>query len=507
MSSNKTIVKNTIFLYIRMIVVMLIGFYTVRAILDLLGETDYGIYNVVGGVVSMFSFLNGTLASSSQRYFSVDLAKGDNDALKKTFNLNVTIFFILAIAVVLMAETVGLWFVNYKMTIPADRMFAANVVYQLSILTFVVNMLSIPYNALIIAHEKMKAFAQISIIEAVLKLAVVAVLYFSLSDKLVVYGILMLVVSASIVLSYVHYCHRHFEESRLMLYWNKKSAIELFSFSGWHFLGTISAVLRSQGINILINLFFNPAVNAARAVSVQVSSAVSQLSNNFFVAVKPQIYKSYANSEFEALHNLVFRSSIICAFLVSIIIVPLSICAEFVLGLWLKEVPEHTVLFTQLILWHSLVMSVNSSTIAPALATGKIKKFEIWTSGLNLFILPVSYFVLSLGCAPESTVWVAIIIAAATIILQAYFLSDMVKLPLMKYCNVLGRLAFVSLAMFYALLLIPHYQNEWKWLFVVTESSCILHIAFYYFIVFSGSDREMIRTVSKNYISKKFKNQ
>ena len=273
--NNKRIVKNTLFLYFRMIVVMGIGLYTVRAILRLLGVVDYGIYNVVGGVVSMFAFLNGTLATSSQRYFSVELAKGDLKRLNQWFCLNITTFSLFILAFIVIAETVGLWFVNTQMTIPHERLFAANVVYQLSIATFCIHFFNIPYNGLIIAHEKMSAFAYISIVEAFLKLGIVFVLSIITWDKLITYGILMFLISVLITSSYIVYSRIHFQESKYQFYWNKSEMIELLGFSGWHFLGTFSIAIRSQGINILLNLFFSPAVNAARAVAFQIYHAIS----------------------------------------------------------------------------------------------------------------------------------------------------------------------------------------------------------------------------------------
>ena len=312
--NNRQIAKNTIFLYIRMIIVMLIGLYTVRAFLSILGETDYGLYNVVGGVVGMFSFINGTLATSSQRYFSQSLVHGDKKAANRVFCLNLTIYMVLIGIIVIILETIGLWFVNSKMTIPDDRVSAANIVYQISIITFAFQMFTISFNALIIAHEKMKAFAYIGILEACLKLAFVFVLMKVPFDKLISYAILMFLMNLLITSIYFIYCRRNFEECRFHFYWNKKEALEILSFSGWHLLCNLSVVVRGQGINILINMFFNPAVNAARAIAFQIDHAITQLSNNFFTAVKPQMYKSYSNGEIKALNDLIFRSSIICFF-------------------------------------------------------------------------------------------------------------------------------------------------------------------------------------------------
>ena len=316
-TNNKRIAKNTFFLYLRLIVVMAIGLYTVRAILDLLGVVDYGIYNVVGGVVGMFQFLNGTLATSSQRYFSIEIAKRDKSRLNQWFCLNITTFSVFIILFLVLAETIGLWFVNTQMTIPPERIVAANVVYQLSIISFCVSFYNVPYTALIIAHERMSAFAYISIIEALLKLGIVFVLSIIPWDRLIVYGVLMFLASCGITSSYIIYNHRHFHESKYRPYWNKREFKELVGFSGWHFLGTFSVVIRSQGINILLNLFFNPAINAARAVAFQIYHAISQLSNNFFVAVKPQIYKYYATNELHSLYKLIIRSTAFCSLLVS----------------------------------------------------------------------------------------------------------------------------------------------------------------------------------------------
>lgn len=442
--NNKRIAKNTIFLYFRMIIVMGVGLYTVRAILDLLGVVDYGIYNVVGGVVSMFAFLNGTLSTSSQRYFSIELAKGNMRRLNQWFCLNITTFSLFIILFVVIAETVGLWFVNSKMNIPEERMFAANVVYQLSIISFCINFFSIPYNALIIAHEKMSAFAYISIVEALLKLGIVYILSIITWDKLIVYGVLMFLTACSITSSYIIYNHLHFKESKYHPYWNKQEIKELISFSGWHFLGTFSVTIRSQGINILINLFFNPAVNAARAVAFQVYHAVAQLSNNFFIAVKPQIYKSYAAHDYEGLYKLILRSSIMTSFLISILIYPILANTPYILGLWLKEIPEYTVVFTQLVLINGLIDSTNGPTIASALATGKIRKFQIVVSVLIFLNLPISYIVLKLGANPTSTIVVSIVLSFITALVRAYLLQSIIGFPFRRYLLLFVRLTLSS---------------------------------------------------------------
>lgn len=444
--NNKRIAKNTLFLYFRMIVIMAISLYTVRAILHQLGVVDYGIYNVVGGVVSMFSFLNGTLATSSQRYFSIELAKGDMKRLNQWVCLNITTFSIFIIILLVIAETIGLWFVNYKMTIPEERMFAANVVYQFSIISFCVQFFNVPYNALIIAHERMSAFAYISIIEAASKLVIVFLLSISTWDKLIVYGILMFFISCGVTSSYTIYNLRHFEEAKFRPYWNKQEIKELLSFSGWHFFGTFSVVVRSQGINILLNLFFNPAVNAARAIAYQVYNAVSQLSHNFFVAVKPQIYKSYAAGEKEVMYKLILRSTTMSSLLVSILVFPILVNTHYILSLWLKEIPDYAVIFTQLVLVNGLVDTTNGPTIASVLATGKIRKYEMIVGGLFILNLPISYIALKFGCDPTVTMVISIVIAFFVTFVRAFFMCNMIGFVFSRYIMMFIRLLVTCFA-------------------------------------------------------------
>lgn len=472
-----------------MIVVMGIGLYTVRAILDLLGVVDYGIYNVVGGVVGMFQFLNGTLTSSSQRYFSIELAKSNKEKLNQWFCLNITMILIFILLFIVLAESIGLWFLNYKMTIPVERLFAANVVYQLSIITFSANLLCIPYNALIIAHERMSAFAYISIIEAFLKLLIVYVLTIISWDKLIVYSVLMFFTSLSITLSYIIYNRIKFSESRYLFYWNKKEMIDLLSFSGWHFYGTFSVVIRSQGINILINIFFNPAINAARAVAFQVYHAISQLSSNFFIAVKPQIYKLYACENYNELYRLVIRSTIICSFLVSIIIFPILANTPFVLGLWLKNTPEYAVAFTQLVLINGLIDSVNGPTTASILATGKIRNYEFVVASLTISNLPISYMALKFGSEPTFTMIISIIISFLITLTRAFILCRKFNFQFYKYIYVYVRLIITSIII-YLILAFTVYNGACDIFGFIVQSlfSVVVCLILYFLIAFDKKD-------------------
>lgn len=499
--NNKRIAKNTIFLYIRMLVVMGIGLYTVRAFLSILGETDYGLYNVIGGVVGMFSFLSSTLATSSQRYFSQALVNNDTKAINRVFCLNLTIYLILIAIIVLILESFGLWFVNTQMTIPAERMKAANVVYQISIVTFIFQMITVPYNALIIAHEKMKTFAYIGISEAFMKLGFVFVLIHVPFDKLIAYALFYLLLFLVIAIIYYVYCHKRFNECSFHFYWNKREALEMLGFSGWHLLGTFSVVVRSQGVNILINMFFNPGVNAARAVAFQIENAITQLSHNFFTAVKPQMYKSYSNGEIMALNNLVLRSTLICFFLVSIISVPFYLNAEFILGLWLKEVPEYAVLFTQLVLIGGLIDSVSGSAICPALATGKIRTFYLITGTLYILTLPIAYIFLKLGFDPTSTMVVSIAVSMSSLVARAWILVGLIQLPIVRYSVLMIKL-FVSTILIGATTYfsVKIFGGHFAALIVSTIISTLLHGFIYLVFVCDKRDRFAIIEIIKKKI-------
>lgn len=482
-SNNKRILKNSLFLYVRMIVIMCVNLYVVRLILDLLGVEDYGINNVIYGLVAMFSFLNGTLATSSQRYFSVALAEGSQDKLKKVFSLNVTVFLIFAAIVVVLSETIGLWYVNNKMTMPTERLGAANYIYQLSIIAFVLNLLQVPLNALVIAHEQMKVFAYIGIGEALFKFVIVLALLLP-TDKLMIYGSTNLLATLLVFFAYYIFCRRNFSESKYIPYWNTQEAKDIASFSGWHLLGTISVVVRGQGINLLINAFFNPAVNGARAIAVQIDQAINQLSQNFFVAVKPQIYKNFATKQHEAFITLIFNSTIICTGLVSLISIPMIINADFILGLWLKSVPKYTIIFTQLVLLNSIVDSTSNPSICAALATKKIKTFYLITGSLLMLNLPISYMLLKNSFEPEYTMVVSIGISFIAILARAIILYRLVELPLFKYMSMVFKLSLVTMII-YAITRLSINISESKWVQVSLSSiiSTLLHCLLYLLII------------------------
>ena len=376
-TNNKRIAKNTLLLYFRMLFLMLVSLYTSRVVLNALGVEDFGIYNVVGGVVAMFTMLSGSLSAAITRFITYELGTGNQENLKKIFSSAVTIQIGLAVVIILLAEAGGVWFLNVKMNIPEARMIAANWVFQFSILTFAINLISVPYNASIIAHERMSAFAYISILEAIGKLAIAYLITVSPIDRLIFYALLMCVVALLIRLVYGYYCKKHFAECTYHFLWNKNLLKRMFGFAGWNFIGASSAVLRDQGGNVVINLFCGPAVNAARGIAFQVNTAVHGFVTNFMTALNPQITKSYASGDREYMMTLIFQGARLSFYMLLVLSLPILVNTHYILALWLKIVPEHTVLFVQLILLFGLSESISNPLITAMLATGKIRNYQI----------------------------------------------------------------------------------------------------------------------------------
>lgn len=440
---NKRIAKNTLLLYVRMLFSMLISLYTSRVILQTLGVEDYGIYNVVGGVVTMFSILSGSLSAAISRFITYELGKGDIKKLTTIFSSAVNIQIGLSFIIILLAESIGLWFLNVKMNIPADRMYASNWVFQLSILTFVLGLISVPYSATIVAHEKMSAFAYIGIFETSAKLVVVYLLLLFTCDKLILFAILMAIIALIIRLIYGIYCKKHFKECNYRFVYDNTLFKKMFSFAGWNFIGASSALLRDTGGNIVINLFCGPAVNAARGIAMQVNNAVSGFSNNFMTAINPQITKSYAIGDHSYMMTLIYQGARLSFYLLLLLSLPIIINANYVLNIWLKIVPEHSVFFVRLVLIFSMCESISNPLITAMLATGNIRNYQIIVGGLQMLNLPVSYIMLRMGCIPETVLIVAIIISQCCLAARLIMLRKMIGLSARNYLkkvymNVIG---------------------------------------------------------------------
>ena len=433
-TNNKRIAKNTLLLYFRMLFMMVVSLYTSRVILNTLGVVDYGINNVVGGVIAMLGFLTGSLGAASSRYITYDLGKGDMAVMKRTFGNILSIHFILAGIVLVVGETLGLWFMSTQLQIPSERMTAAMWVYQFSIFSSILAVISVPYNATIIAHEKMSAFAYISIVDAVLKLLIVYLLLVIPYDKLIVYAILFFCIQAFDCIVYGVYCSRHFEETRTRPSYDGKLFREIFAFAGWTMNGNLAVIGYTQGLNILLNMFFGPAINAARGIAVQVQGVCQQFCSNFQMALNPQLTKSYAQGDLKDMHRLLVKSSKFSFYILFFIVLPLMLEAGFVLKVWLGIVPEHTVTFLRLILIVGLLYTLSNPILVSVHATGKLKRFQIIEGSMLLSIVPIAYILLKFfGIRPEYVFVVHIIVELFTQYARLRIVLPMISMQLSDY--------------------------------------------------------------------------
>lgn len=433
-SNNKRIAKNTLFLYTRMILIMLVTLYTSRVILAELGVEDYGIYNVVGGVVMMFSFLNACMSSSTQRFLTFELGKNNQAKVNAIFSASLNIHIIIALIAIIATESIGLYFLNTSLNIPDNRIFAANIVFQFSILTFCVNIIQVPYNAALIAHEKMGIYAYISILEALFKLVIAYSISLISNDKLIIYSILIFIVQLIIRFIFQIYCRKHFEECHFKLFYDKTLYKKLSVFAGWNLFGSIAWIIKDQGVNIVLNIFFGPSINAARGIALQVSSTVMNFISNFQIALNPQITKNYANGEIIQMEKLVYTGIKFSYFLLLIISLPICLNIDYILTLWLKEVPLYSNYFICLILIDSLMGILFGVPMMTSLsATGNIKKYQIVVSSIIIMILPVSYIALSIIDNVMLPFYIIILFTILSGIARFYFCIKQIGFNLKKY--------------------------------------------------------------------------
>lgn len=502
-SNNKRIAINTIMLYFRMFLTMGVALFTSRVILQSLGVQDYGIYNVVAGFVSMFTFINSAMTSATQRYITFAIGKQESNRMNTVFCTSMNIHILISVLLVIAAETFGLWFLNTHMTIPQDRMIAANVVYQFAILSTVVMIVSTPYNALIVAHEKMSAFAYISILDVSVKLLIAYLLYISTYDRLIVYAVLMFLAQFIIRQIYSIYCHRHFPESKFHIIKDKPLFKEMVSFSVWNLFGNLASVGAGQGVNIVLNMFFGPVVNAARGVAIQVQNAVMGFSNNFQMAMNPQITKNYATGNLAYMHTLIYASSKYSFFLLFILSLPIIIEADNILSVWLGIVPEHTTNFLRFALLTSIVNAMAGPLTIAAQANGKIKIYQSIVGGILLASFPISFICLKMGGRPEIVYWIDLFVVCLAQIFRIYMMRNMIKLSIRNYSKeVLYRVMMV--AIFGSVLPILVYSILPKNTFLSFVSVCTICLISVALSVYALGIKESERVKVVSFIKRKF---
>lgn len=490
-ANNKRIAKNTLLLYVRLLFTMVVGLYTSRVVLKTLGIEDFGIYNVVGGFVTMFTVLSGSLSAAISRFLTFELGKGDINKLKKVFSSSVTIQMGLSLIIIVIAETLGLWFVNCKMVIPEGRLEAANWVYQFSILSFVVSLISVPYNASIISHEKMGTFAYMSVFEASGKLAVAYGISHAPIDRLIFYGGMILGISLVMRLIYGWYCKKNFEECSYHLEFDIDLLKKMFSFAGWNFFGAGSWQLMTQGVNMLLNVYFGVAVNAARGVAVQVDNAVMQFVNNFTTAINPQITKSYASGDREYMFTLIFRGAKYSFFMLLFFAIPIICETDFILRIWLKEVPVYAPVFIRLATIVSLLHVLSNTMITAMLATGNIKKYQIIVGGLGMLVFPLVWLSFHFGCSPEVAYIIIIIVFLFQLIARLYLLKQMINMPVTSFLNeVLIKVLVVTILAFIGPLVVLKFMDDYAIrFFVLGITSIICTSLTVFFVGLSSSER------------------
>lgn len=481
--NTKRIAKNTIVLYIRMLFLMLIGLYTSRVILNALGVENYGIYNAVGGIVVMFSLLSSSMSSAISRYLTYELGTGNIERLRIVYSSAIIIQILLALIIVVLSEPIGLWFLNNKMNIPPDRMYASNWVFQFSIVSFVLGLINVPFNATIIAHEKMSFFAYVSIFEGVFKLVVAYLVNISPVDKLIFYSFLMCVISLVMRVIYGWYCSRNFEECKFRFNLDTRLLKEMFGFAGWNFFGNGAYLINTQGVNLLSNVFFGVTVNAARGIAGQIDSVIGQFVSNFTTAINPQITKSYACNDFEYMHKLICRGARFSYFLMLILAVPIIVETDMILTLWLKSFPSDTVAFVRLTIASSLTTVIGNTLVTGMMANGNIRRYQLIITSVGVLVFPLTWIAFKIGFPAYFAYLIYFVIYFILVFLRMYLVKDLIKMdPRLYFSNVVFRcivitlLAFVPPVIIYNL--IPRSLLRLIIITIVSMASTIILIVF-----------------------------
>lgn len=494
-SNSGRIVKNTVALYGRSLLVLAVSLYTSRVVLNVLGVEDYGLYNVVGGVITMLGFLNTTMQATFQRYFNVAMGEGKEQEVTSLFRSSLTVQLLLALVVVVLGESIGLWFLSNKLVIPEGRMEAAQILYQVTIVSFVLSVFKSPFAALITAYERMSVYALFSIIETVLKLGIVFVVQVAPGDKLILYSFLILLIHFVDLLLYIIFCIRKISTTSVGFNWSKEQLRKMLSFSAWSTIGTLAYTMKSQGLNIVLNLFFGTVVNAARGVAYQVLNAVNQFITSFQTAFRPQLTKLYASGDYEATMRLYYSATKLSYYLIFTISLPILLETPFILHLWLgNAVPEYAAVFTRVILLTAFVSAFANPTTGIAYATGKIKNFSIVVSVFNLMIVPVAWLFLKLGYGPTSAMVVSLAFTILVQVIRLIVVANMTVLKVGDYMKhvVLPVAVYSALCMALPLALKYSFDKGWLRLVLILVVSVVSSLGFAWLVGLSKTEKQFV---------------
>lgn len=504
----RQVAKNSLFLYLRVFVIMLISLWTTRIVLRNLGVVDYGIYNVVAGFVVMFAILSSSMSAAISRYITFELGKENLDRLKTIFRTSIYIQAILAGSIFILAETAGLWFVNVKLNVERDNLIAANWVYQFAIFNFIMEIISIPFNATIIAHERMKVFAYIGILKAAATLLIAFLLVVVPShQRLIFYAALLFLLSFILRLIYGFYCHKHFPETKGRAKFDKSILKEIFRFAGWNFIGSSAGIAKDQGVNIVLNIFFGPVVNASRGIAIQVSAAATTFANNFMVALNPQITKSYSSGDLTGSFKLCYLGARMGYFLMFLIGVPIIIETPQILRVWLGEIPQYSVIFVRLIIINALIDILSYTLMVLQLANGNIRNYQIVVGMCNLLVLPIAYILMKFHYPPQAAIIGGIVMSIVALLCRVIMVNRSTGLPIAQYFNdVILRVLIVStvsLGCIYLILKYSPFYNGILQIAYVTFICLIISTSAIYLLGISKSERKKLLSVAKKYIYKK----
>lgn len=488
--NNRRIAKNTLYMYFRMAITLIVSLYTSRVVLNVLGVNDYGINNVVAGFVSMMGYFNSLLSAGTSRFLTIGLGKGDTEKLKKIFSACLTIHIIIAVFTIILGETIGIWFLNNKLVIDSHRLFAANIVFQLSLFSLALSIMQAPYGASIISHEKMSIYAYMSIFDVSMKLLVVFLLLYTGGDKLILYSSFYFVVDVINILFYRVYCIRNFKECSLKLGFNKQLYKDIFNYVGWNSLSALAFMMNGQGVNVLLNMFFGTTVNAARAIAATVCGHLSKFVGNFQVAVNPQVVKYYAQDNVEQMNHLTMNNSKYSLFLVFLFSTPVLIETDCILQIWLGQVPKYTVEFIRFSIFILMVQSIDFPIGGAIHAYGKMKLPNVTSSIVYMSALPISYVFMKLGANPVISYFILSLVYPGALVCDLWVLnkfSGFDRICFFKNVIIKGILIFM-LSLIFPLILFFIMKSSFVRLCIVTSSSLISSSLFIYYL---GVDREL----------------
>lgn len=495
-SSNKTIAKNTVFLYVRMIFALVVSLYTSRVVLNTLGVEDYGVYNVVAGFVSLFSFLNATLSSSIQRFYNYEGVRSGFEGFRSVYIIALIIHALLALVIFIILETLGIWYVNNILVVPEGRLCAANVVFQTSIISLVLVLLQTPYIGAIMAKQRMNVYAFVSVYDVLVKLLIVLILPHISYDSLQTFAVLTLLINMSNLVIYYIYCKRKFDEISFEMRFDKPLFKNILGFTGWNVIGTFAFMLKGQGVNMLLNSFFGPVINAARGIAYQVNTAISGFSQNITIAFRPQIVNSYAEGNFSRVTSLIFTESKICFMLIATLIIPVIVELDYILHLWLgAKVPDMTYGFTIFVLIDTLLCTLNTPCTQVIQATGKLRSYQIASTVVNILLIPLCWIFLQMGYNPYVVFILTIIIS---ILNQIVCLIEVKKVFYIKLNEYFSDVILSCLVFVIGLFILPYslmylMDSSFTRLILIVLSTILIAIPLAYRIGLTSSQREGVR--------------